>query len=181
MDEVMKTWIATCMEQGQESCYFCSNIGLVYTGLQPAMILSVTETQLNLLHALETSVRVVVLYKRDERYGLFVYHPNALSAVLTQAVVRRYLTKLGYPESFRLGSDLAVLTKRLREGEEFPHEIGFFLGYPVKDVLGFMGIVSLPLVQTRGWQMYGTTRISEQLYRRRKEAKSAFLHYAVAL
>ena len=33
---------------------------------------------------------------------------------------------------------LRELTRRLREGEEFPHEIGLFLGYPPGDVEGFL-------------------------------------------
>ena len=39
--------------------------------------------------------------------------------------------------------------------DEFPHEIGFFLGYPTKDVLGFMGMNNLPLVGSGPWKMYG--------------------------
>jgi hypothetical protein len=38
---------------------------------------------------------------------------------------------------------------------DFPHEVGVFLGYPLKDVAGFMGWVDLPVTCQGPWKIYG--------------------------
>ena len=50
------------------------------------------------------------------------------------------------------------------ESEEFPHEIGVFLGYPLKDVLGFMGYGKKELVEIRNWKIYGDKQVSYDVY-----------------
>ena len=60
---------------------------------------------------------------------LFVYRPWALKQVLKDQRVKRHLSQLGY-ETEDLTHCLRTLGRRL-ERSSFPHEIGFFLGYPV--------------------------------------------------
>ena len=52
------------------------------------------------------------------------------------------------------------------ESEEFPHEIGIFLGYPLKDVLGFMGYGNKEFVEVCSWRIYGDKEISQKVYNR---------------
>ena len=84
---------------------------------------------------------------------MLIYHPVALSKALQENIVQRTLRNLGYLYD-NLDKTLAHLETRMQE-DEFPHEIGFFLGYPTKDVLGFMGMNNLPLVGSGPWKMYG--------------------------
>ena len=68
---------------------------------------------------------------------IYVYRPHALECDLADQRARVLLLKYGYtPEN----TDCCVvhLIRRLCAEEEFPHEIGLFLGYPVEDVVGFM-------------------------------------------
>ena len=52
---------------------------------------------------------------------------------------------------------LARLMERLKDADEFPHEIGLFLGYPPEDVEGF---IQEPNGQkyTGIWKVYGDVR-----------------------
>ncbi|WP_255396957.1 DUF3793 family protein [Geobacter sp. DSM 9736] len=40
-------------------------------------------------------------------------------------------------------------------GKSFPHEIGIFLGYSLKDVIGFMGWAPLPFTCQGPWKIFG--------------------------
>jgi len=57
------------------------------------------------------------------------------------------------------------------EQECIPHEIGIFLGYPLKDVIGFMGHPSLKLTKINGWNVYGDSRLSDEKYIKFNNAK----------
>ena len=63
-----------------------------------------------------------------------------------------------YQDIIRLQPDNAVArTKGLLrvQANDFPHEIGIFLGYPLKDVLAFMGQVRLAFSCQGPWKIYG--------------------------
>jgi len=53
------------------------------------------------------------------------------------------------------------LVSRLNR-KDFLHEIGLFLGYPFKDVLGYIGHPSLKLVEINGWKIYGNDKLSNK-------------------
>ncbi len=100
-----------------------------------------------------SEIRAAVLKQKGGRLLVLIYHPVALSKALQENIVKRTLRNLGYLYD-NLDKTLAHLETRMQE-DEFPHEIGFFLGYPSKDVLGFMGMNNLPLVGSGPWKMYG--------------------------
>ncbi len=62
-----------------------------------------------------------------------------LKKVLFNKDVLNFLNKYGYPvDSNNLMDYIDFLEKRIISNEEFPHEIGIFLGYPLEDVIGFI-------------------------------------------
>jgi len=94
-----------------------------------------------------------VLRESDTRLLVLVYHPGMLERTLDQPEVALGLERYGYP-SHGLEGRLDVLCRRMGV-EAIPHEIGFFLGYPVKDVRAFIGEIDLPLACRGPWVMYG--------------------------
>ena len=50
---------------------------------------------------------------------------------------------------------LAQLTYRLQTQSEFPHEIGVFLGYPLRDVVGFIQNKGNNYTCSGLWKSYG--------------------------
>jgi hypothetical protein len=82
---------------------------------------------------------------------------------LINPISLEFLHVLNYPRFSNVDEYLIYLVEKIRF-HDFPHEIGLFLGYPLKDVLGFMGLVTLPYVKTQGWRVYGDEHISDSFY-----------------
>lgn len=93
---------------------------------------------------------------------LFI-NEKQLAKVLSNKKCINFLKFMGYPSEYELNNYIDELISRL-ESEEFPHEIGIFLGYPLKDVLGFMGYGRKELVGTCNWKIYGDKEISYRIY-----------------
>ena len=89
--------------------------------------------------------------------------------MLSNVDIRCYLEKYGYPEDGTSEAYVRLLARKLHCAQ-FPHEIGLFFGYPLKDVRGFMG-EPIPYIKTMGWRMYGDTRVSEKVYYQHKNAR----------
>lgn len=101
--------------------------------------------------------------KQNGRKQVFFYHRVALGNALSERANLNFLRDRGYPERYSQEDYIACLVERLH-GDDFPHEIGIFLGYPLKDVLGFVGYSSLQLARRRGWNFYGDEEISNRRY-----------------
>ena len=82
-------------------------------------------------------VALTVLRRCGGKTLFYLYRPDELAAILGAEAARAFLRHCGYGE-FGSEAALRVLRRRLRAGEGFPHEVGVFLGYPLKDVLGFI-------------------------------------------
>ena len=99
-------------------------------------------------------LRVLPLRFTENRALIYVYRPRKLSADLSDATATRLLEQCGYDA--RSGNKcVAHLVRKLRCQEEFPHEIGLFLGYPPEDVHGFMEQGPDSCKCTGYWKVYG--------------------------
>ena len=82
-------------------------------------------------------LRILPLRWSDGRALVYLYRPKMLERDLRDPLTGKLLEECGYT-----GRDanacLARLIARLRTEEDFPHEVGLFLGYPPADVDGFM-------------------------------------------
>jgi hypothetical protein len=94
------------------------------------------------------------LADRGDSLLLLLYRPQSLAALLARPNVAGFLRKAGYTEPADPQTSLAELQSRI-SAEGFPHEIGVFLGYPLKDVAGFMGWAPLPFTCQGPWKIYG--------------------------
>ena len=65
--------------------------------------------------------------------------------------------------NYNLNKYIDILVDKLHSNE-FPHEIGIFLGYPLKDVVGFMGYGNYKFYKTKNWRVYGDPSVSEKVY-----------------
>ena len=84
-------------------------------------------------------LRVQVL-KECPRTGdciIYVYRPDWVGKLLTDGKNRRFLADCGY-QSGDTHAFLQQLSDRLCLEQDYPHEIGLFLGYPLADVIGFI-------------------------------------------
>ncbi|UNC93083.1 DUF3793 family protein [Candidatus Contubernalis alkaliaceticus] len=156
-------------------------IGATLAGVKPAELINVSsgDDAFGQWQHVKAAIKnfhdmdyIVIKVKKGRRQVLF-YHGAALDQTLNSYSVQLFLKSLGYPENYTLEGYLDCLVEKLR-GESFPHEIGVFLGYPLKDVKGFLGYSSLEMVQVKGWRIYGNREPSLETYHKFKEAKEEF-------
>lgn len=139
----------------------------VFAGAKPANLLNIRNHtracgrnlyQLWLQHGNQLlelhNLQGMILTNRGSSLLLLLYRRTAVEELLQQPAVQRMLHKAGYPAESDLQSALSLLAQRCA-GSDFPHEIGIFLGYPLKDVAGFMGLCRLPFSCQGPWKIYG--------------------------
>ena len=143
--------------------YHCSP---TLCGLKPANLLSLSKDEYPHLPQLaaayarlleDKGIRLTILCSCGCRWLLLVYHQSMLAAQLKQPAVIRLLAQAGYPVEapFSLEQLLHHLSRRLRQSEGFPHEIGVFLGYPLEDVIGFCRHKGEGCKLCGYWKVYG--------------------------
>ncbi len=90
---------------------------------------------------------------------IYIYRTRLLERDLGDVQARRILSQCGYD-----GDVLKCLQQRLLESPEFPHEIGLFLGYPAKDVAGFMENGGANYKLTGCWKVYHDVERAKHLF-----------------
>ena len=85
---------------------------------------------------------------------VFVYRRDRLEQMLSDDAYQSFLAEAGY-ERTNLDGLLEQLAQRLRTQPEFPHEIGVFLGYPLRDVIGFIENHGRNFTCCGFWKSYG--------------------------
>lgn len=107
-------------------------------------------------------LRVIPMRWNDGRALIYVYRPEKLKRDLSDGQARRILSRRGYcPDC--AGRCVAELMRRLRRREDFPHEIGLFLGYPPEDVQGFMENRE-GCKCTGCWKVYGDVAAAQKTF-----------------
>jgi hypothetical protein len=160
--------------------WFVQLIAPVLTGAKPAEILSFPNDEKHKarLESIKSCVKLSSkLSFKEFSYcakctKLFIYNLNAVDETLRDKRNTRFLIQKGYSEVYSLDTYISQLIAKMQEGT-IPDEIGVFLGYPLKDVMGFIGHSSLKLTKVNGWRVYGDPRISDKRYNDFMEAKES--------
>jgi hypothetical protein len=117
---------------------------------------------------------------------IFVYRTDLLKDTLKNPEAGRALENLGYPVYGDRRSVFAAdsvegclrhLTERFISNWEFPHEVGFFLGYPPPDVLGFMRHRGEHCKLCGYWKVYSDVEKASALFREYESCKQRLLEY----
>lgn len=96
----------------------------------------------------------VELYSGADSSLFLFFRPERLAAVLSVPEHRELLFRHGYPAAHDLDADIEHLRRRFLS-VEFPHEVGIFVGYPIKDVRGFIENQEPVFVHRGRWRVYG--------------------------
>lgn len=84
---------------------------------------------------------------------IYVYRSDLLHAALNHPLAAEYLYSHGYSD-LSVECALSSLKERFKAESEFPHEIGFFLGYPPEDVLSFIASEGKGSLACGHWKAY---------------------------
>ncbi|MCI6459024.1 DUF3793 family protein [Terrisporobacter sp.] len=164
-----------CCENKSNSLYIkriLEMLGAVILGSKPAEIINVPgskedkKIKLSQIEAFfsncsRITYRIITTHDGGKRV-LFI-NEKSMEKVLVNKRCINFLKFVGYSSDYELNDYMDELVFRL-QSEEFPHEIGVFLGYPLKDVLGFMGYGKNELVEVKNWRIYGDKEISYEVY-----------------
>lgn len=101
---------------------------------------------------------------------ILFYHRETLQRALEQSGVRNLLGELAYPVADGMEAMLDCLQQRFSV-EKIPHEIGVFIGYPVKDVKGFLEKLPRTPVHRGDWTVFGDATESLALMALYKKAE----------
>lgn len=104
---------------------------------------------------------MVLGYPSKNRALVYIFRPTLLQKDLDEPHTRKLMEGLGY-HSNKMGYCLNKLRNKLISYDEFPHEIGCFLGYPCQDVEGFMSHKKCSYYGV--WKVYGDVEEAKRLF-----------------
>ena len=118
-------------------------------------------------------LRIVPLRVSQGRALIYLYRPGRLQTDMADAQAARLLRQLGYDPADS-GRCLVRLSQRLRQSEDFPHEIGLFLGYPPEDVQGFIEHHAQGSKCTGCWKVYGDEAAARRKFAQYKKCTRVY-------
>ena len=125
-----------------------------------------------------TSIACRIIYVNNNKVMFLLYRKGELEEYLKLPKVYKELKKYGYG-GLKFGDMLKRLTERYAayacENGEFPHELGYFLGYPVEDVLGFIDNEGRNYKLSGYWKVYGDADHRKKLFASFDEAKERLI------
>ena len=118
-------------------------------------------------------IRILPMRYAKQRVLIYLYRPNRLRRDFSDRDAAALLEQYGYtaecPERC-----LVRLVNRLKDSEEFPHEIGLFLGYPPEDVRGFIENKANHCKCVGCWKVYGDEEKAKQTFCRYKRCTDIY-------
>ena len=104
---------------------------------------------------------------------LYLFRPRELKRDLSRREAREILAGAGY-EDAEPGKCMQQLARRLQSGENFPHEIGLFLGYPPEDVRGFIENHAHNYKLAGPWKVYGDVSDARRIFERYEKCTNSY-------
>ena len=94
---------------------------------------------------------------------MYIYRPGQLQSDLDEAEAKAILAGFGYEDG---DHEICIrkLTDRICECEDFPHEVGLFLGYPPEDVRGFIELGGRKSKASGYWKVYSNEQETRRLF-----------------
>lgn len=105
---------------------------------------------------------------------IYIYRPGRLQSDLDAEEAKDILLRFGYEES-SLDGCISRLADRIYECDEFPHEVGLFLGYPPEDVKGFIDLGGRNSKASGYWQVYGDVDRAQKQFERFSKCTGVYL------
>lgn len=167
--EVMLAFLNQCSVEAKLGFRVVSHCAPVLKGIKVSNIITMERgTWRKLQNSLKGSNILCVLLSTDEeREVLLLYRYKPLEHHLKEPKVREFLNRYGY-----LDVSVAAVISRLRKRyaeyaakrQEFPHELGVILEYPVEDVEGFIENQGKNFLTKRYWKVYHNQARAEALF-----------------
>lgn len=133
-------------------------------GIKPANLVSLSSAEFNVranadkfnARAASKGLKIKVLCECRKKILILLYNEAMLKKQLSESERSRVLAEFGYGSDLTLERKLNRLAERISAQDDFPHDIGLFLGYPVEDVLGFIKYGGGNFKFCGYWKVYGS-------------------------
>ena len=119
-------------------------------------------------------IRITILRENAETALIYVYRPDAMGRELSRPEILSFLVSTGY-QAGTIDQMLEQLRTRLHGSEEFPHEIGVFLGYPLGDVVGFIENRGKNFTCCGCWKSYGDPDAAQKHFDQLSKCTAVYL------
>jgi hypothetical protein len=152
---------------GEVKRLMITQCGPVFMGIKPAALFPLRSALcLDCLSALlPGNINLLVLREIKNRPLVLVYDETTLEKTLSGGAIRLFLAGQGYSAD-DLSMPQVLRYLKIRFGiNNFPHEVGLFLGYPLEDVTGFIRHKGQNYKFCGYWKVYGDVDGAKRLFR----------------
>ena len=142
----------------------------VISGIKISNLLTIPAKSLRELSAVlkKTELSFRILYPGRERLVILIYRDTELKEYLEREEVMAFIYKCGY-ETSDISKIFPVFVKRymryMELKQDFPHELGLFLGYPIEDVEGFIIENGKNYLYSGYWKVYKDAELKIRLFK----------------
>ena len=142
----------------------------VISGIKISNLLTIPAKSLRELSAVlkKTELSFRILYPGRERLVILIYRETELKEYLEREEVMAFIYKCGY-ETSDISKIFPVFVKRymryMELKQNFPHELGLFLGYPIEDVEGFIKENGKNYLYSGYWKVYKDAELKIRLFK----------------
>ncbi len=119
-------------------------------------------------------VNILTLKQKPGWALLYVYRKKYIQRRLEDPTVADFLREYGYT-SFNIDAALDRLIIRLSQGDDFPHEIGIFLDYPLEDVQGFIENGGCNYKCNGCWKVYSNVCEALKLFQKYNKCREVYM------
>lgn len=142
----------------------------VISGIKISNLLTIPAKSLRELSVVlkKTELSFRILYPGRERLVILIYRETELKEYLEREEVMAFIDECGY-ETSDISKIFPVFVKRymryMELKQDFPHELGLFLGYPIEDVEGFIKENGKNYLYSGYWKVYKDTELKIRLFK----------------
>ncbi len=118
-------------------------------------------------------IKIILLKNSQKSALIYVYREEYLINDFKNKIAKKIMKKYGY-NTADVTAAIKKLQMQLVDYDEFPHEIGLFLGYPPKDVEGFICNKGQNCNLCGYWKVYGDTDEALQKFAKYNKCKAIY-------
>ena len=148
----------------------------VITGIKLSNLLILPKSEVKSLPWIlrHTGIVFLKLAEVKEKVTFLIFRREELRKYLVDAKVQQILSECGYTDLSLKGILLTFMEHYYayaKDEKQFPHEMGFLLGYPVEDVEGFIVHKGENYLYSGYWKVYADVPKKQELFRQYEEAQ----------
>jgi hypothetical protein len=155
------------------------NLSLVIAGIKPAITLAIKQNNVKLFDSWNqfgfdfldsVNLKFIELRNTTDSIIIMIYDELLLEKDLNEKSHKEFLFNIGYPENSSIDDYIKTLKSRY-EKYHCPHELGLFLGIPIKDVKDFMECTTKKCLLCGYWKVYNDSKKAKMIFSKYDKVK----------